>query len=221
MAYDLIIFDCDGTLVDSEELNNHAASQVITAAGISGYTPEIVAHRFIGHTISSVFDMVGEESGQPMPEDSVERFMQAVQDGAAEYISENPETVDIITNTSRTHKICVASNGERRNVLTGLEMTGLSALFPEDIVFTRAMVEKGKPAPDLFLMVADTFGVAPERCFVVEDSVAGVTAGKAAGMSVAGFTGYAEDVDACAKDLQDAGADVVVHQFSDLPKHWS
>lgn len=112
---------------------------------------------------------------------------------------------------------CVASSSHHERIALALRVTGLAHHFG-DAVFSSTMVERGKPAPDLFLHAAKAMGVEPAHCIVVEDSVAGVAAGKAAGMAVIGFTGGSH----CGPDhrhlLVTAGADRVIHDMSELPQ---
>lgn len=113
----------------------------------------------------------------------------------------------VLENLKGRLPFCVASNGERQSVLSSLALAGiLDRYVAEKHVFTKNQVARGKPAPDLFLFAAEKMGADPARCLVVEDSVAGVTAGVAAGMAVMGFTGTAHDRTAQEIRLKDAGA---------------
>jgi HAD superfamily hydrolase (TIGR01509 family) len=113
-------------------------------------------------------------------------------------------------------RYCLASSSERERVLFSLEVTGLADLFG-DRLFTSQMVTRGKPAPDLFLLAATRMGAAPARTLVIEDSVSGVTAGKAAGMTVWGFVGGSHYAHRDGRrQLEEAGADRVFDRMADL-----
>lgn len=121
----------------------------------------------------------------------------------------------LVARSKTLGKICVASNGERSSVIKSLKMTGLYEAFDggEDHIFTKIQVENAKPAPDLFLFAAEKMDVLPKDCAVIEDSVAGVRAGIAAGMYVLGFTGSHHNPAMHANALKEAGAHRI---FSDL-----
>lgn len=213
---EMIIFDCDGTLVDSEALNNYAASSVLINAGYKDYTQPVVEEKFIGFRISEAFAVVEAETGIKAPDDMVQRFLDAVKDNAEEYIKPFSEITQTVSALSESMKICVASNGERSNVIESLELSGLKPFFPDDHVFTAVMVPRGKPDPALFQLAANKMGVAAENCLVIEDSRAGITAAQAANMKVLGFTGFSHDKEAAALMMQELKADAVISSFEDI-----
>ena len=116
-------------------------------------------------------------------------------------------------------KICVASNGERENVLSAICICGFKEYFSEDLIFTKSQVNQSKPAPDLFLYAAEKMNVEPARCLVIEDSPTGAMAGIRAGMDVFGFVGVAHNQKAQIKQLQDVGVNDIFTGFIHMQKH--
>lgn len=215
-AFDLVIFDCDGTLVDSEWLCNFSTSEVLTAAGYPQYTPEYCLRTFVGAGQSMVWETVARETGKPLPSDAMQQFIDRVAANMDAMAKAAPGIEGVLKVLSQKYKICVGSNGERPNVVGSLKATGLLPFFSEDRIFTVEDVEKPKPAPDLYLHAAAKMGVPPARCLVVEDSVAGATAGVAAGMKVFGYHGLAHDQTSQAGHLKNAGVHIVSPDLKDL-----
>lgn len=207
--FDLIIFDCDGTLTDSEYVNNQALLDVLHEDGFTQYTLDHAYRYWLGNTITSIGLMIQMETGRMMPEDLVPRYIARVAHLQQTDLKPVDGALDLVAKAKEKFKICVASNGERGNVLKSLEMTGLMQSFSTETVFTKIQVKNPKPFPDLFLYAASHMGADPSRCLVIEDSVAGVTAGVAAGMTVWGFTGSSHDPEKQEKNLKSAGAQAV------------
>jgi HAD superfamily hydrolase (TIGR01509 family) len=188
MRYELVIFDNDGVLVDSEPLSNTLLAAYLTELGHpTSYEDSL--RDYMGAAMHRVHDTVFERTGERLPADfddvfharvfsAFERELQAV-DGAVEVLEKL---------RSAGVPYCVASSGSHERIRVGHRKTGLDAWFDEGRVFSSQDVGRGKPAPDLFLHAAERMGVAPERCVVVEDSPLGVQAALAAGMDVYGFT---------------------------------
>ncbi len=184
----LVIFDCDGVLVDSEEI----ALQVLVAAlaekGIS-LTTEEAADRFLGRSLGSLAKVVQHEFGVAIDPPFLASMREVLH---ARFRTELKPVkgVSALIGALKTAGIacCVASSSQRERIELSLTVTGLVSHFTPNI-FSATMVENGKPAPDLFLYAADRMGVAPAQCLVIEDSPAGVTAAQAAGMRVIAFTG--------------------------------
>lgn len=213
MNFDLIIFDCDGTICDSESVNNNALLQVLHEEGHTQYDMAHVLKHWAGTTYSTIILEVQMTSGRKMPEDSVKRMIDRaslLQRGGLIPIAGAP---DLIAAAKKKLKICVASNGERMNVLNALDSTGLMDYFSPETVFTKNQVKNPKPFPDLFLYAAAQMGAEPDRCLVIEDSAAGVRAGVAAGMTTWGFTGSAHDPAKQAQTLKSAGAHLVFERL--------
>src|SRR5262249_9406100 len=114
------------------------------------------------------------------------------------------------------YRRCVASSSSPERLHLSLAVTGLAPLFGENI-FSAVQVPNGKPAPDLYLLAARTLGEAAEDCIVIEDTTRGVMAGRAAGMRVIGFCGAAHATPDLAEQLEQAGAEPVIHSMHDLP----
>ncbi len=210
----LIIFDCDGTLVDSEELNNLAFMKVLHALGLTQYSREYCLTHFTGLTVSNILLKIQMETGFVFPDDTVPRYIRNVQEMQQTDLRSIPYATDLVEKASAGFKVCVGSNGERTNVINSLKLCGLDRFFTEENIFTKIQVSNGKPAPDLFLYAAEQMGmIDPARCLVIEDSESGVTAGVAAGMTVWGFTGVSHDKENIRERLKKAGA---VQIYDDL-----
>lgn len=214
--FDLIIFDCDGTLVDSELLNNQATSEVLTEAGFLQYTTKYCLETFVGWSQRKIWDVVVRDHGRPLPDDINQRYIRRVASLKDQLVRPAPGIADVLAALSRQGPVCVASNGEPENVRGLLEATDLLGFFDDHRIYTASQVENPKPAPDLFLYAASQYGIAPDRCLVVEDSVAGATAGVVAGMTVFGYTGLIHDPDAHGGRLSALGVHKVSSQLSDL-----
>ena len=177
---DLIIFDCDGTLVDSEVLYNTVISDLLKEAGLDTYTPQVCLALFTGLTFSNIRELMETKHDLDLSEVmSAERYIAKSQARMDEKLDAIEGARDLLESVSASHKICIGSNGERSSVIKSLQNTGLYDFFGgnDDHIFTKIQVKNPKPAPDLFLYAAHEMGIAPEHCWVMEDSVAGVQAG--------------------------------------------
>lgn len=215
--FDLIIFDCDGTLVDSEYLNNKAFCDLLCEYGMPQYDVEYALKHFVGKTLTNIMLMVQMETGFSFPKDTLSRYIANVKKLQKTDLRSIPDAIDMVQICAQHLKICVGSNGERSNVLESLQRTGFMDVFSEETVFTRIQVANGKPAPDLFLFAADKMGVDPSRCLVIEDSESGVTAGVEAKMAVWGFTGVSHDKKHAEISLKKAGASQVLDALIHIP----
>jgi HAD superfamily hydrolase (TIGR01509 family) len=182
---ELVIFDCDGVLVDSEPISLSVLVESLAAAGVA--MSETEAHdRFLGRSLKSMSEMLRDEHGLAIDGpflDAMRRALYARFRAELQPIAGIAEAVDTL---GVAH--CVASSSQPERIRLSLSVTGLIGRF-EPNIFSASMVAHGKPAPDLFLHASAAMGVSPERCVVVEDSPAGVVAAKAAGMRVFAFTG--------------------------------
>lgn len=215
-AFDLVIFDCDGTLVDSELLCNFSTSEVLTAAGFPQYTPEYCLKTFIGSGQAVVWETVARETGRALPADVNRQFIARVAVNMEAMVKAAPGIADVLERIAPHCAICVGSNGERPNVVGAITATGLKGFFVDDHIFTVEDVAHPKPAPDLYLHAARQMGVPPERCLVVEDSIPGAKAGLAAGMVVFGYYGLAHDQESQAARLRDIGVHNISSDLHDL-----
>jgi HAD superfamily hydrolase (TIGR01509 family) len=184
MTPELVIFDCDGVLVDTERVANRVLADMLTAEGYP-ISMEACVERFMGRPGSECFPEVEAELGRALPGDFVMRYDRRVIDT---FLAE-PRTVDGVVEAMEAlpGRRCVASSSDPAYLREVLGQTGLWGRFER--VFSASEVARGKPAPDVFLHAAASLGVPPARCVVVEDSVAGVRAAVAAGMPVVGYAG--------------------------------
>ncbi len=185
MPIELVIFDCDGVLVDSERLANAVLAELLTEAGLPTTFDDSV-ERYMGMSMPAVLVEAGARLGRPLPADLLDRYHEAVFaafDRELEPVEGVAEVVAALGWPS-----CVASNGEHERMRRTLGRTGLQAHFAGR-VFSATEVARGKPHPDLFLYAADQMGADPARCVVVEDSPYGVRAATAAGMVALGYAG--------------------------------
>lgn len=197
MAFEAVIFDCDGVLVDSELLGNRIVVECAAEAGVVMPLAEAVA-RFRGAKMADTIAFIEQRLGYPLPAD----FTSELRRRMAAAFETDLRPVEDVESVLRDLEIpyCVASNGPRDKMEVSLGTTGLLPYFHRRI-FSAYEVGSWKPAPDLFLHAARELGVVPERCVVVEDSVPGVQAGIAAGMKVLGYTPAGEGA-----HLAEAGA---------------
>ncbi|MDX3388328.1 HAD family hydrolase [Streptomyces niveiscabiei] len=188
MRYDLVIFDNDGVLVDSEPISNRLLAEYLTEVGHpTSYEDSI--RDYMGSAMHRIHELVLERTGERLPEGFDEVFHGRV---FAAFERELKPVAGIAEVLERLVAVgvpyCVASSGSHERIRVGHRVAGLDRFFGEGRVFSAEDVGRGKPAPDLFLYAAERMGVAPGRCVVVEDSPLGVRAGVAAGMDVLGFT---------------------------------
>jgi FGGY-family pentulose kinase/HAD superfamily hydrolase (TIGR01509 family) len=183
--FDLVIFDCDGVLVDSENLAIEALLDIISEQGLTLSAEEAHA-MFLGRSLASISEILVSDYHLTLTSDSLERMRDRL------YAAFKRELAPIEgvarTLLSLGIPFCVASSSQLERVRLSLEVTGLLHLF-EGRMFSASMAAQGKPAPDLFLMAAKALGAKPSKCLVIEDSPAGVVAAQRAGMNVFGFLG--------------------------------
>ncbi len=208
-----LIFDCDGVLVDSEIIAARVAAECFTAAG-AAITAEEMIERFTGMTATKVTERVFAERGVPEPPDATVVRREAIMAALETEVTAIPG-VDAVLSTLGMKK-CVASSSHPDRIALTLRVAGLEHHFG-DAVFSAFQVEHGKPAPDLFLLAAEEMEVDPGDCVVIEDSVSGVTAGKAAGMRVIGFVGGGHCLPDLGDRLRAAGAEIVIDDMRELP----
>ena len=178
-----VIFDCDGTLVDSEPLTNKVIAEMAGELGIK-MTWQEATSMWGGKTIDAVVYGMRELSGKDLPDSWVPRLTQKVSE-AYKYDLVPMDGISEVLDSLKVAK-CVASNGRPGHVEDSLKLTGLYKYF-EDRVYTASEVAKPKPDPALFLYAADKMGFSKEECVVVEDSITGVTASVRAGIRVLGL----------------------------------
>lgn len=207
---DLVIFDCDGVLVDSERLTVVVEARMLTELGWP-VTVEDVARRFLGGSsevmLAEIEQHLGAELTAEFDRRSTDEIVAAFHDELRP-VDGVRELVEALGHAGVP--TCIASSGSHRKMDLTLGITGLRPLF-EGRIYSGSEVERGKPAPDLFLHAARSMGADPGRCAVVEDSVNGVRAAVAAGMTCYGFAGGLSE----RSDLFDAGA-IVIDAMNEL-----
>jgi HAD superfamily hydrolase (TIGR01509 family) len=182
---DLVIFDCDGVLVDSEPISAAVLIDELAQLGVS-ITADYVRDHCLGRSFPTVSRAIRESFAVPLPEDFEQRYRRSL---LARFETELRPTPGIEVLLARLIPFrCVATSSSPPRVARSLEITGLAPLFGAD-VFTASQVARGKPAPDLFLFAAERMGVAPDHTLVIEDSRPGVEAAINAGMGVLHFAG--------------------------------
>ena len=213
--FDLVIFDCDGVLVDSEVISCRAHAETLTRHGYP-ITPDQVFDRFLGRSMRKATLEIEAELGRPLPEDFQTQVYAEIFRLFAASLEATPHIDEALA--AIMMPVCVASSGPPEKISTSLNHVGLYDRFAPHI-FSAVQVTNGKPAPDLFLFAAEQMKTAPARCVVIEDSVAGVTGALAAGMVVFGYHGGSHCRPDTAETLRAAGAAVTfddMRQLSDL-----
>lgn len=212
---DLVIFDCDGVLVDSEIIFARVLGECLTEAAFPATAAEALLLGF-GKNRDTLSAAVESRFGRALPD----RFFEAMRERTALVLERElkpmPGVAALLTDLPAAR--CVASNGHLQRVRERLALTGLLGFF-DPHVYSAIQVALGKPAPDLFLLAADRLGVAPAACVVVEDSIVGVAAAVAAGMPVVGFCGGSHCPVDHAQELIAAGCSRVFAQMSDLASY--
>ncbi|MFE8960073.1 HAD family hydrolase [Streptomyces iakyrus] len=214
MRYDLVIFDNDGVLVDSEPISNRLLAAYLTELGHPTSYEESIRD-YMGSAMHRIHELVLQRTGQRLPESFDDVFHARV------FAAFEQELVAVAGASGVLEKLaadgvpyCVASSGSHERIRVGHRTTGLDQWFDEERIFSSQDVGRGKPAPDLFLYAAERMGVSPKRCVVVEDSPLGVQAAVAAGMDVYGFTAMtpAEKLAGASRLFSDMGelADLLV-----------
>ena len=208
----LLIFDCDGVLVDSEVIAHQTLLDALAPLGFCMTLQESYGV-FAGRSLQDTLRVIERQLGRALPEDFLQRsrdllfarFRAALKpvEGVSDAVAALP------------YRRCVASSSAPDRLRLALDVTGLAASFG-DHVFSATQVAHGKPAPDLFLFAARAMNTAPARCIVIEDSTLGIEAGRAAGMRVIGFAGGGHATEELAQRLSAAGAHRVIRSMREL-----
>jgi len=210
---DLVVFDCDGVLVDSEVLVMDVEAAMLSEAGFPVSTDDI-ADNYIGLSYRSMMTDLAARYGRPVPEELSQQIQQAALDRFPDHLRPVAGIDTLLAASDRRR--CVASSSDVSRIELSLRITGLAGHFDPGTVFSAQMVERGKPAPDLFLLAASTLGADPGSCLVIEDSTAGVTAAKAAGMEVVGLVAGGHARPHLGQRLLDAGAGRIFERVDQL-----
>jgi len=184
---ELIIFDCDGVLVDSEPISIAVLVKVIADAG-GAISEEAAYRRFLGRSMASVGEILGADYGFVMTQAHLAEVRRELWRRFRAELKPTPGVAAALSRLAVPK--CVASSGSPERIRLSLELTGLLEML-EPNLYSASMVERGKPAPDLFLHAARAMGVRPQDCVVVEDSPAGILAAQRAGMRVLAYHGGA------------------------------
>ena len=198
----ILIFDCDGVLVDSEPLACSALAELMTTLGHAMTTEEAV-RAFAGCSVNDVLTRAEDLLSRPVPQAMGEQAAIALLARLRRELKAVAGVKEAIA--ALPYRRCVASSSRPDRLMLSRE------------VFSAAQVANGKPAPDLFLLAARSLGEPPSSCIVIEDSVLGVEAARAADMAVIGFAGASHASDDLAQRLAAAGADAIVRSMTELP----
>ena len=214
-GFDLIIFDCDGVLVDSEIIAAEVESKLLTEAGYPIGVEEM-GERFAGMTWQNILLTIEREAAIPLSAsllDKSEKLLDA-------RLARDVKVIDGVKFAlSRLRKpYCICSNSSSHRLDMMLSKVGLKDIFAPHVFSAKDLgPDRVKPKPDIFLHGAAQFGADPARTLVVEDSVHGITGARAAGMRVVGFTGASHSYPSHADRLTEAGAETVISRMSELP----
>ncbi len=207
MTIELVIFDCDGVLVDSESIANQILAEELSRIGLpTSYAESIQC--YMGKSEKDCIDLITEKLGGPPPPNLMENYHSRTEIAFAEKLKPVDGIAEALTRIPFAK--CVGSSGSHQKIQTSLSQTGLKPFFNK-FIFSASDVKRGKPHPDLFLYAAEKMKVIPGACVVIEDSVPGVTAAKTAGMRVFGYAALTS-----AGKLKSAGAKVF-NNMRDLP----
>lgn len=214
-GFDLIIFDCDGVLVDSEIIAAEVESRLLSDAGYP-ISPEEMSERFAGMTWQNILLAVEREASIPISAsliDKSEKLLDARLAKDVEMVLGVKQALARITEPR-----CICSNSGTGRLNSMLSKVGLKPYFEGHIYSAKDLgADRVKPKPDIFLHGAKQMGAKPERCLVIEDSVHGIHGAVAAGMRVIGFTGASHTYPSHADRLTEAGAETVISRMADLP----
>lgn len=212
-SIDLIIFDCDGVLIDSEIISANMLVRELGSIGIK-IDRNYVAQHFLGRSYPTVFSTIRADFDIELPASFEEQYRDRLLEAFDTMLNIIPGVENVLRHL--TLPWCVATSSSLPRAERSLTLTGLRELVSARL-FTASMVANGKPAPDLFLHAASQMNVAPERCLVIEDSLNGIRAARAAGMKVWRFTGGSHMKDQDHSESEDCRSDLRFDDFSNFP----
>lgn len=210
--FDLVIFDCDGVLLDSEIISATMLIQELAKLGVS-IDLDYVARHFLGRSYPTVMETIRREFHLTLPPEFEAIYRARLLETFETELKVMPGVAEVIANLGRPY--CIATSSSPMRAAKSLAMVGLGHLAGPNL-FTSTMVANGKPAPDLFLHAAHQMGVDPARCLVIEDSLTGIRAGLAAGMTVWRFTGGSHLKGRALATPEDARPDMQFASFADF-----
>jgi HAD superfamily hydrolase (TIGR01509 family) len=208
MKYELVIFDCDGVLVDSEIIANRVFAQMLDEIGLS-MTLDEVLERFVGRSMQYCWEAIADLLGHEVPQKFIDDFQRRSRAALREQLQMVPGVDAVIAGLGRPY--CVASSGTHEKMQLTLGLTGLLQKFAGRL-YSVTEVPRSKPFPDVYLHAAKQMGFAPSVCAVIEDSPMGVRAGVAAGMTVFGYCAQTPQ-----QRLREAGAHRIFTHMHELP----
>ena len=211
-ALKLVIFDCDGVLVDSEPLAALAYERAYDKHGMSGVNADIIA-QCIGMKQADIIVRIKELTGHRFPADADGDIWAETKALFTEQLTQTHDLAAFLS--SLETKRCVASSSSLERIHHSLDVTGLASFFGEAI-YSSSMVKRGKPAPDIFLFAAEKMGAEPANCVVIEDSPFGVEGAVAAGMTAIGYTGGSHSYDGHGEVLSSRGAAAICKDWIDV-----
>ena len=209
----MVIFDCNGVLVDSEPIANAVLANAFAEAGVA-LTADALAREFHGRRLSDICSTVATASKRQLPADFARKVAAATLERLGAELRAVPHAAHALR-WIRGPK-AVASSSPVERIRLSLETTDLLGFFEEERLFSADLVTRGKPAPDLYVHAAEQLAVKPAECIVVEDSAAGVAAAHAAGMKPIGFVGASRAEGSQLRDLEAAGARTVIADLRTL-----
>lgn len=215
-GFDLILFDCDGVLVDSEIIAAQVESKLLRDAGFD-ITPEDMCVRFAGLDWKTILLTIEQEAEFPLSASLIDKSEKLLDQALAQRV----KIIDGVKYalSKLTEQRCICSNSSTQRLDLMLTKVGLKPYFAPHVYSAKDLgPDRTKPKPDIYLHGAKQFGADPSRCLVVEDSVHGVHAARAAGMRVIGFTGGSHTYPTHADRLTDAGAETVISRMTELPQ---
>ena len=210
--FDLVIFDCDGVLLDSEIISATMLIQELAKLGVS-IDLDYVARHFLGRSYPTVMETIRREFHLTLPSQFEAIYRARLLETFETELKVMPDVAEVIANLGKPY--CIASSSSPMRAAKSLAMVGLGHLAGPKL-FTSTMVANGKPAPDLFLHAAQQMGADPARCLVIEDSLTGIRAGLAAGMTVWRFTGGSHLKGRVLATPEDARPDLQFASFADF-----
>lgn len=214
MTIDLVIYDLDGVLVDSEGLLARVWSRLLGEHGVS-IAPDQLIRRFVGGTGQTMAAVIVAETGNSLADETLSVIRTQARAALARELAAVDGAADLVMRLSGAR--CICSNSAAERIDHSLERTGLSHLFSADQRISADHVDQPKPGPDMHLLAMERFAARPDRAVVIEDSVTGVTAAVAAGCRVIGFTGASHILPGTDIALRDAGADHVTDRLDAIP----
>lgn len=213
----MIIFDCDGVLIDGEILSYKTYAKILAEENF-GVSSDELLKRFSGLSLADMITGVEKTYGVHLNSNIYNKIDKAICEVFRAHLKPMPGIVDVLEKLKRQNiPFCLVSNGLRSRIDCALDATGLKKYFPKNHLFDVSLVKNGKPSPDLYLHAALAMGAAPSACLVIDDSAAGIQAAKSAHMLVIGFLGgeHAKTVP-YQKAIRDAKPDAIAYSMREV-----